>query len=90
MQYLNVTTVANVDCLPLRPYSVPDTELCAHHTAIINCGICEGDAGGPLVAGGRLIGVASWNYRINATSNADGFVRVSAFAKWLDETIGSG
>lgn len=50
-------------------------------------GICQGDAGGPLVSNGQLIGVTSWAFTC-AHQGAEGFTRISSFLNWIRDVSG--
>lgn len=51
-------------------------------------GVCEGDFGGGLTAGGRLIGIASWNIPC-ARGFPDAFERVAYYYTWIINSINS-
>lgn len=48
-------------------------------------GTCHGDSGGPLIAGGELVGIASWVQLPCGSPFPDGFTRVSSFIDWIEE-----
>ncbi|XP_077301734.1 chymotrypsin-2-like [Arctopsyche grandis] len=46
-------------------------------------GACHGDSGGPLTAGGKVVGIVSWGMPC-AVGFPDVFTRVSSFTTWID------
>lgn len=88
LQQLATTTLTNADCLSRhtfinRPF-VFDHKICTVTQA--GQGFCSGDDGGPLVAGGTVIGIVSWNVPC-ARGFPDVFERVSTFRTWILNTI---
>lgn len=60
---------------------VDDTTLCTHGKK--GKGVCFFDSGGPLAAGGQLVGLVSWS-RACARGVPDAFVRISVFVDWIE------
>ncbi|KAK9747378.1 Trypsin [Popillia japonica] len=51
-------------------------------------GVCNGDSGSPLIAGGKQIGIVSWGNPC-ANGRPDVFTRVSSFLDWIEAAISS-
>lgn len=83
MQYLDLISLANLDCETRVSDGYPITEdmLCAFSMER-GRGICHGDSGSPLTSNGVVIGISSWVVPC-ALGRPDGFVRVSHFYDWI-------
>lgn len=67
---------------------IPDAFIETVGVGAFNQYFCPGDAGGPLLDQGRVVGVAS--FRFEATCNAEGpayYVNVARLSGWIDETL---
>lgn len=53
-------------------------------------GICGGDAGGPAVYKGLLVGIASYHLRTCGANTPDGYTKVSYYKDWIGENTCSG
>lgn len=88
LQGLNTRTITNADCRARHSGGsvsmVFDHKICTFIQA--GQGICQGDAGGPLVSNGALIGVASWSVPC-ARGVPDTFDRVSHHRSWILDVI---
>lgn len=87
LQHLATTTLTNADCVarhPIYGQYVFEHKICTLTHA--GEGICQGDSGGALVAGGVVIGTVSWNEPC-ARGYPDAFERVSHFRTWILNTI---
>lgn len=87
LQYLNVTTLTNIDCRARHPNNaelVHEGTLCVYSGGFER-GMCHGDSGGPLVANGQLIGAVSWGEPC-ARGYPDAFTRISAYVPWIKQT----
>ncbi|MEV3898298.1 serine protease [Streptomyces anulatus] len=49
--------------------------------------LCTGDGGGPAVAGGALVGFASWNSGCGHNGTGDVYTSVAALLPWLNSKI---
>lgn len=82
LQFLPVKTLTEKDCEARYGEDKVDTSnLCALTKK--GEGLCHGDAGGPLVADYRLIGIASRS-KDCAIGFPDVYMRVSTFANWIN------
>lgn len=48
---------------------------------------CNGDNGGPMVANGILVGLASWGYECAAYGYPGVYTRISVFRNWIDAQL---
>ncbi|MFD3516000.1 S1 family peptidase [Streptomyces sp. NPDC058657] len=73
------------DCAPLtEPWETAENKLCGTPTAGTKDSICAGDSGGPLIAGGKLIGItSSGNHYCEDTYPFSIFTRASAITAGL-------
>lgn len=62
--------------------------LCAY-SGQIGSGVCNGDSGDPLVFNNTLIGIVSWSTTPCAIGQPDGYVRISEYVDWIEQTISS-
>jgi len=90
LRYLHMYTLDDDDCRErigneLDRY-VTNTTLCTVRGA--GQGVCNGDAGGPLVANNRLIGITSWTIRPCGSGIPGGFTRISVLTDWIFEISG--
>lgn len=91
LQFLNVYTVDTDECRARHESTsqmhayVQNTTLCTFRKT--GNGACHGDTGGPLAAGGKLIGLVSWGAPC-ALGLPDGFTRVSSYLNWIEEHTG--
>lgn len=85
LKELNVTTIENTLCRTMHSGSgmgnaILDNVICANTTE--STGMCNGDAGGPMVADNKLIGLVSWGVPC-AKGVPDVFVRISSHVDWI-------
>lgn len=84
LQFLKVYTMENDECRnrqqEVLTNFVHNATLCTFRK--LGLGSCHGDSGGPLAAGGKLIGLVSWGYPC-ARGFPDGFTRVSSYIDWI-------
>ena len=50
-------------------------------------GMCNGDAGGPLVCNGELQGIVSSGYGCAESNFPDLFTRVCEYVEWIEKII---
>jgi secreted trypsin-like serine protease len=62
-------------------------EICATHPSPSQHSPCSGDSGGPLIYGGRLVGVVSYGVLGCIAAAPDVYTRVSAYSSWIDGVI---
>lgn len=89
LQFMDVRTILNVDCMPHvnDTHHIHDSTLCAvGERKRQNIG--GGDSGGPLVANGQLIGVISWCYKPCGEGRPDGYTRISEYTEWIQQLTG--
>lgn len=86
LQYISVFTTTQKECIERAgdlADIIHDSILCTDNKA--GQGTCIGDAGGPLVLKGKLVGVVSWGV-LCASGKPDAFSRISSFIDWIQET----
>ncbi|XP_078052115.1 transmembrane protease serine 9-like [Augochlora pura] len=65
--------------------NVYETHICAHDPSEIR-GACGADSGGPLVVGGKLVGVVSWSHtRCALPDYPTVYTRVSSYISWINK-----
>lgn len=52
-------------------------------------GMCVGDAGNALIAGGRVIGAVSWGYGGCGAGYPDVYTRISSHTAWINGIVNS-
>ncbi|KAG4067468.1 hypothetical protein HA402_003292 [Bradysia odoriphaga] len=84
LQRMTTTTLTNDECrtrlTSRNAERVNDNKICALTRS--SEGICYGDEGGGLIAGGQLVGVASWHVPC-ATGVPDVYERIAAHRLWI-------
>lgn len=84
-----MNTITNDECRKRLTHSfhryIYDGSLCAF--ARIGQGTCGGDSGSALASNGQLIAVQIWALHC-ARGVPDGYTRISAFIKWIQEVSG--
>ncbi|XP_011177386.1 serine protease SP24D [Zeugodacus cucurbitae] len=78
----SLRTLGYEDCARVAAPTSP-TILCLAKT--YGNGICGGDAGGPAIYRGILVGIASHHISICGDSTPDGYTKVSNFTTWISE-----
>lgn len=61
--------------------------LCAGSDDSITQGPCDGDAGGPLVVQGTVVGVFTWSGGCGAPEYPSVFANVFYFREFIDENL---
>ncbi|XP_055626921.1 chymotrypsin-1-like [Toxorhynchites rutilus septentrionalis] len=88
LQWIEATIISLAACReaysPDNADHVYDNTICT--SSPVGIGICSGDAGGPLMLGGRQQGIASWGVPC-AVGYPDVFARVSSHRSWILETV---
>lgn len=88
LQRMNSITITNEECRARftrqNADRVNDKKLCTLTRSTE--GICYGDEGGSLIAGGQLIGLASWNVPC-ATGVPDVYERIAPHRLWITSFI---
>lgn len=88
LQRITSTTITNDECrarfTPQNAIRVNDKKLCTLTRS--SEGTCYGDEGGSLIAGGQLIGIASWQVPC-ATGVPDVYERIAAHRLWITSFI---
>ncbi|XP_014486729.1 PREDICTED: chymotrypsin-2-like [Dinoponera quadriceps] len=64
-------------------YNVHATQVCAYDPTTSK-GSCNGDSGGPLTVGGKLVGLVSWAYGCASTNYPTVYTRVVSFLDWIN------
>lgn len=87
LQYLNVTTISNDECLHRhvgnhQRAGVYKGTLCALSKG--RRGACNGDRGSALVSNNQVIGVVSWFVECGR-GYPDGYTRISEFLPWIQQ-----
>ncbi|KAJ6634127.1 Chymotrypsin-2 [Pseudolycoriella hygida] len=84
LQFLNTQTLTNADCRARHTAGnanlVQASNICTFTRS--GQGTCMGDSGGPLIAGGTVIGAVSWGIAC-AQGRPDVYARISSFRTWL-------
>lgn len=80
-------TLSNEDCSRIAGPVSPSI-LCLAKSQ--GNGICGGDAGGPAVYNGVLIGIASYHLTTCGANTPDGYTKVSYYKDWIGENTCSG
>ncbi|XP_061501934.1 chymotrypsin-2-like isoform X1 [Anopheles gambiae] len=84
LQFIRTDVIGSEDCAEQfeEPYRsrISDRTICTSNQA--NQGVCLGDAGGPLVLDGELVGVQSWSIPCG-TGLPDVYERVSHHRAWI-------
>ncbi|XP_041981409.1 chymotrypsin-2-like isoform X2 [Aricia agestis] len=98
LQALNVSTISGAECVRrirekeqhgwLSPPVEPHREICTYHSP--GHGMCNGDSGSALILKKirSQIGIVSWGFPC-AVGAPDMFVRVSAYRRWILDTVGN-
>lgn len=81
LQYTEFNTIGKLECTTdeyklVRNYHV----VCAKGT---QSSICTGDVGGPLVSGGKLIGVAISTWNECEVDHPQGFTSIIPYMEWI-------
>lgn len=86
LQYLNLSTISDRDCMEaLLFFPVHETNVCAF--AAEGRGVCQGDAGSPLVTpNNTLVGLSSWGI-ICGEGLPDVYTRVYSFLGWIRANV---
>lgn len=88
LRHITVYTIENDICreqLGNSSQFVRDSVLCTEQGS--NAGTCIGDLGSPLVAGHRLIGLATW-FASCGQGGPNGYTRISSYLDWISEISG--
>jgi trypsin len=84
LQFLTKPTLTNADCRNRHSTAnaarVFDNTICTFLRT--GAGMCMGDSGGPLIAGGTVIGAVSWGIAC-AQGFPDVFARISSHRTWM-------
>lgn len=84
LQFITVPTLTNADCRNRHSTTnaarVFDNTICTFLRSGV--GTCMGDSGGPLIAGGTVIGAVSWGIAC-AQGFPDVYARISSHRTWM-------
>lgn len=91
LQWIYVETLTNTQCrarfgVVEREY-VTDAKICTAN--VEGVGMCVGDAGNALVAGNRVIGMASWGFGGCGSGYPDVYTRMSYYVPWISGIVTS-
>ncbi|XP_077301725.1 chymotrypsin-2-like isoform X2 [Arctopsyche grandis] len=81
LQIISLLTQTYEQCKSAHSRLVVESQICTLTKA--GEGACHGDSGGPLTAGGKVVGIVSWGMPC-AIGYPDVFTRVSSFTAWID------
>lgn len=81
LQKVSLSVISNSQCSSYMN-NIYSTSICA--SGGNGKGVCNGDSGGPLTAGGKLIGLVSWG-RPCAVGYPDVYTRVSEYISWINQ-----
>lgn len=90
LQKVELQVITNSKC---RSYTdaykkiIKEEHLCTAGEGTL--GVCDGDAGSPLVSNGLQIGISSFHYVTCEEGYPSVFTRVSKYGKWIDSKIHS-
>lgn len=89
LQWVSQATLTNEECrarhtVVIREY-INDHMICTNN--VEGTGMCQGDAGSALIAGGRVIGTVSWGYGECGSGYPDVYTRVSYYAPWINGIV---
>jgi len=88
LRVVQVPIVTSADCK--RAYGslfITERMICAANQSG-NKGSCVGDLGGPLVADGKLIGIASWQHGCGYPNYPDGYTNVAKVRSFIKDVSG--
>ncbi|XP_062554018.1 trypsin-7-like [Armigeres subalbatus] len=87
LQMIDIPLIDQVTCRAAWPGSVTDDMLCAGESGRSACSM---DSGGPLVTGGRQIGVVSWGAPDCLGNRPSGYARVAhpPIRNWINDVTG--
>ncbi|XP_073844561.1 trypsin alpha-like [Musca autumnalis] len=83
LQYVNVSIVSTQSCASSiygYGWQIQPTMICAYAKGK---DACEGDAGGPLVSGDKLVGIVSWGYGCAFPNYPGVYADVAALRPWI-------
>lgn len=91
LQWVSQSTLTNVNCrarhsVVFRDY-INESKICTDNVERV--GMCTGDAGNALIAGGVVIGTASWGYGGCGAGYPDVYTRMSHYAAWVQGIVRS-
>lgn len=86
LRALTVGTISNADCKNrlTAVTGLPSKTICTFSQA--SAGNCEGDAGGPLIASTKIIGIVSWGIACT-TGYPDVYTSVYEYRSWILNNI---
>lgn len=89
MHWIYVSTITNEECrsrhtIVNREY-VKDRMICTDNAPGV--GMCVGDAGNALIAGGFVIGAVSWGYSGCGAGYPDVYTRISSQVPWINGIV---
>ncbi|EFN71150.1 Mite allergen Der f 3 [Camponotus floridanus] len=67
-------------------YNVYPTQVCAYDPRVEK-GSCNGDSGGPLTVGGKLVGLVSWANGCASISYPTVYTRVTSYLDWINANL---
>ena len=90
LQQGTVAVLSNAACRQADPMFVPSTNLCTAG-ASFHPAVCNGDSGGPLLAGAPgsyvQIGITSYGAAVTCATTPDYYTRVSTVQSWIASVI---
>lgn len=89
LNWIYLPTLTNEQCkdrfnVVYREY-ITSAKLCTNN--VEGVGLCTGDAGNALIAGGVVIGTASWGFGGCGGGYPDVYSRMSYYADWIDGIV---
>lgn len=82
LQFMTVKTMRTPECRDAyKNEDIYRESLCV--STATGQGVCMGDSGGPIVAHGKVIGIASWVSLPCAFGSPDVYTRVSEYSGWI-------
>ncbi|KAJ8977366.1 hypothetical protein NQ317_007441, partial [Molorchus minor] len=91
LQVAELSIVGREDCQNIYTANdVTENMICAGDSDG-NRDACQGDAGGPLIVDGNVVGIVSWGYSTCGTAGYPGvYASIAAATPWIFETISGG
>ncbi|RZB84941.1 chymotrypsin-2 [Asbolus verrucosus] len=90
LSFAEVRALSEDECDKLAEDGIAELErgpgqICGYKSSGV--GACFGDAGGPMIADGRLVGIASYSITPCAQGWPDVYTRVAYYTEWINEIV---